>query len=104
MTEREEREWHMRGAVVAEHVYVEPDPESEDRHILFHGRRVGKLVWKAEELRWELLLAAPDGGYVSGRSSYDAEPDDPERIDRLASGDVAFALANDMHPLGEELL
>jgi hypothetical protein len=58
--DREEHDAHMRGAAMAEHVYVESDPESEDRHILLNGRRVGKIIWDAAEEQWE-IHATPDG-------------------------------------------
>jgi len=97
--DREEREIRRRQAALAEHVYVEPDSESEDRHVVFQGRRVGKLVWNSED-RWDLFLATADG-YVFGTLSYHPGPD-LERIDRDASGHVAYMLAAGMHPLSEE--
>ena len=101
--DREEQHAQMRGAALAEHVYVEPDQESQDRHVLVHGRRVGKITWDAEGDQWETYYAKPEGEYVFVGWA-DAEPEDPERIDRVFGGDVAYALANAAHPMSEDLL
>jgi hypothetical protein len=45
----------------------------------------------------------PRTGIRLRRCLYDAEPDDPVRIDRVASADVAYELANDVHPLSDEV-